>query len=105
MQPLQPPQPATPPPSRAPTADAPPGISTAGFWVQLGAFSQRDGAIAFQQKMAATMPQFAANLNVFSEGSTHRVQAGPYVSRDTARNTAEQLRSGLQMAPIVVERR
>ena len=80
-------------------------MSTAGFWVQLGAFSQRDGAIAFQQKMAATMPQLAANLNVFSEGGTHRVQAGPYASRDTARSTAEQLRSGLQLAPIVVERR
>ncbi len=105
MQPPQPPQPATPPPSSAPTADAPPGMSTAGFWVQLGAFSQRDGAIAFQQKMAATMPQLATSLNVFSEGGTHRVQAGPYASRDTARSTAEQLRSGLQLAPIVVERR
>ena len=80
-------------------------MSTAGFWVQLGAFSQRDGAIAFQQKMATTMPQLAANLNVFSEGNTHRVQVGPYASRDIARSTAEQVRNGLQLAPIVVERR
>ena len=89
----------------APTADAPPGMSTAGFWVQLGAFSQRDGAMAFQQRMTTAMPQLAANLNVFSEGNTHRVQAGPYASRDTARSTAEQVRNGLQLAPIIVERR
>lgn len=85
--------------------DAPPGMSTAGFWVQLGAFSQRDGAIAFQQKTGAAMPQLAANLNVFSEGNTHRVQAGPYASRNAAQSTAEQVRNGLSLAPIVVERR
>jgi rare lipoprotein A len=108
MQPLA--TPANPPPSlstaRSPqNTDAPPGMSTAGFWVQLGAFSQRDGAIAFQQKIVVVMPQLASSLNVFSEGLTHRVQAGPYASRDTARDTAEQLRNGLQLAPIIVERR
>ena len=111
MQPLQPPPTSVMATAPSPTsaqlavADAPPGMSTAGFWVQLGAFSQRDGAIAFQQKLATTMPQLAANLNVFSEGNTHRVQAGPYASRDTARTTAEQVRNGLQLVPIVVERR
>lgn len=105
MQPLAPLASSAPTGPAAPAIDAPPGMSTAGFWVQLGAFSQRDGAIAFQQKLATTMPQLAANLNVFSEGNTHRVQAGPYASRDTARSTAEQVRNGLQLVPIVVERR
>ncbi len=35
----------------------------------------------------------------------HRLQAGPYASRDLARETAEQVRSGLQLAPMIVERR
>ncbi|MEB0058921.1 septal ring lytic transglycosylase RlpA family protein [Variovorax sp. LG9.2] len=105
MQPLAPVASSAPTGPTAPTADAPPGMSTAGFWVQLGAFSQRDGAIAFQQRMTTAMPQLAANLNVFSEGNTHRVQAGPYASRDTARSTAEQVRNDLQLAPIIVERR
>ncbi|QNK74564.1 septal ring lytic transglycosylase RlpA family protein [Variovorax sp. PAMC28562] len=105
MQPLAPLASSAPTGPIAQTADAPPGMSTAGFWVQLGAFSQRDGAIAFQQRMTTAMPQLAANLNVFSEGNTHRVQAGPYASRDIARSTAEQVRNGLQLAPIVVERR
>ncbi len=105
MQPLAPLASSAPIGPTAQTADAPPGMSTAGFWVQLGAFSQRDGAIAFQQRMTTAMPQLAANLNVFSEGNTHRVQAGPYASRDIARSTAEQVRNGLQLAPIIVERR
>jgi rare lipoprotein A len=105
MQPLAPLASSAPTGSTTPAADAPPGMSTAGFWVQLGAFSQRDGAIAFQQRMTTAMPQLAANLNVFSEGNTHRVQAGPYASRDTARSTAEQVRNDLQLAPIIVERR
>ncbi|RYZ07498.1 MAG: septal ring lytic transglycosylase RlpA family protein [Comamonadaceae bacterium] len=48
-------------------SDAPPGMSTAGYWVQLGAFSQRDGAMAFRQRVARGMPDLAPLINVFSE--------------------------------------
>jgi rare lipoprotein A len=47
----------------------------------------------------------APSLNVFSERGTHRLQAGPYVSRETARDTADQVRKGLQLTPLIVERR
>ncbi|MDM0065675.1 septal ring lytic transglycosylase RlpA family protein [Variovorax sp. J31P207] len=90
-------QPATPAPR---TAAAGPG-----FWVQLGAFSQREGAQRFQQQVAREMPPLANTLNVFSENGTHRLQSGPYASRDTARDAAEQVRNGLQLAPVIVERR
>jgi rare lipoprotein A len=85
--------------------EATPEMATSGYWVQLGAFSQRDGAIAFQQKIAASMPSLAASVNVFSESGTHRVQVGPYASRDSALVAAEQVHNGLQLVPIVVERR
>lgn len=75
-----------------------------GFWVQLGAFSQRDGATRFQQQVARDLPSLAPSLNVFSERGTHRLQAGPYASRESARNTAEQVRNGLQLTPVIVER-
>ncbi|MDM0035986.1 septal ring lytic transglycosylase RlpA family protein [Variovorax sp. J22P271] len=91
-------QPATPAP-RAAAAAGP------GFWVQLGAFSQREGAQRFQQQVAREMPPLAGTLNVFSENGTHRLQSGPYASRDIARDTAEQVRNGLQLAPVIVERR
>lgn len=97
---------ARPPANEAPPMpEAPPGMSTAGYWVQLGAFSQRDGAIAFQQRVAKGMPELAPLINVFTESNTHRVQAGPYASRDLARSTADQVRNGLQLVPMVVERR
>ena len=57
---------------------------SAGFWLQLGAFSQRDGAANFQEKVARQMPSLATTLAVFSESGMHRLQAGPYASRDAA---------------------
>jgi rare lipoprotein A len=88
-----------------PSAGSSPAVPSAGFWVQLGAFSQRDGALRFQQVVAREMPALAPSLNVFSERGTHRLQAGPYASRELARDTADQARSGLQVAPVIVERR
>lgn len=76
-----------------------------GFWVQLGAFGQRENAVDFQQRVARQMPALSGTLQMFSEGNTHRVQVGPFVSREVAGNTVEQVRSNLQLTPIVVERR
>jgi len=99
-------------PAASPPADSAPPASERmasaplpGFWVQLGAFSQRDGAMRFQQQVARELPTLAPSLNVFSERGTHRLQAGPYVSRETARDTADQVRKGLQLTPLIVERR
>ena len=92
---------ASPMPSPEGIASAPPP----GFWVQLGAFSQRDGAARFQQQVARDLPALAPSLNVFTERGTHRLQAGPYASRELARDTADQVRNGLQLTPVIVERR
>ena len=92
----------------APGADsvpASPAGPASGFWVQLGAFSQRDGVDRFQQKVARSLPSLAPALNVFAERGTYRLQLGPYASRELARDTAEQVRNGLQLAPMIVERR
>lgn len=92
-------------PATTPIAD-PPGASPAsGFWVQLGAFSQRDGAMGLQQQAARDLPALAQALRVFSEQGMHRVQAGPFASREAARSAVEQVRHGLQRVPVVVERR
>lgn len=80
-------------------------MSVTGFWVQLGAFGQRENAMDFQQGVARRMPTLSNTLRVFSEGNTHRVQVGPFASREMAGGTIDQLRSNLQLTPIVVERR
>ena len=42
---------------------------------------------------------------VFNDASMFRLQAGPYPTREEARGVAERVRSGLQLVPVIVERR
>lgn len=79
--------------------------SAPGFWLQLGAFSQADGALQFQQRVAGEAAWLAPLLAVFNERSLHRLQAGPYGSRAQAQAAAQRLREQLQLVPAVVERR
>jgi rare lipoprotein A len=93
----------------APVADAPVARAyttpARGFWVQLGAFRQREGAEGFQQRVATELDWLSPLLAVFSDASMFRLQAGPYPSRNDARAAAERIRDGLQLAPVIVERR
>lgn len=90
-------------------ADAPPARALTtparGFWVQLGAFRVRDGAEAFQKRVVAEMHWLSPLLAVVSDASMFRLQAGPYPNRDQARSVAERVRDGLQLVPVIVERR
>ena len=76
-----------------------------GFWIQLGAFRQRDGAEDFQRRVAAELDWPVERLAVFDDTALFRLQAGPYASRDEARQAAERIRSALQLVPVVLERR
>jgi len=89
----------------APEAQRSPPIAQAapGFWVQLGAFRQRDGALAFRDRVLRELD--GLTLAVFEDRSMHRLQAGPYRTRDEASATAERIRSGLQLVPVIVERK
>jgi rare lipoprotein A len=95
--------------STEPVADAPAARAfttpARGFWVQLGAFRQRDGAESFQKRVVAELDWISPLLAVFNEASMYRLQAGPYPSRHEARGVAERVREGLQLVPTIVERR
>jgi rare lipoprotein A len=93
---LQPAQPAAAPLPAAPAS---------GFWVQLGAFREREGAESLLAQAARGLPALAPQLHVFSEAGTHRLQAGPFASRGAAAEVVSQLRDSLRLAPMVVERR
>jgi rare lipoprotein A len=84
---------------RAPTA------AGRGFWLQLGAFRNRGGALQLQQQAAERIEGLALWLAVFSESSLHRVQAGPFATREAAQRAAERVHEQLQLAPVIVERR
>lgn len=89
---------AAPPAAALPSA---PG----GFWVQLGAFRERDGATAFRQQVAREADWLAPLLAIFDDRSVHRLQAGPYASRSDASAAAARVRQLLQLTPTIVERR
>jgi rare lipoprotein A len=83
-------------------ADTTAGI---GWWIQLGAFRQRDGALDFQRRLIDEQPWLAPLLAVFSERGLNKLQAGPYVSRDDATSAAAHVRMALQLVPTLVEKK
>lgn len=90
-------------PDTPPTAALTPAAQ--GFWVQLGAFKQRDGAVQFQRRVAGELDWLAPMLAVFSEPTMFRLQAGPYPSRADAQAAADRVRELLQLVPVIVEKR
>jgi rare lipoprotein A len=106
----EPPRAAAPTPgttlaeSGAVTAEAPKAAAR-GFWLQLGAFRQRDAALDLHHRVQREADWLSPLLAIFGDRSLHRVQAGPYASRSDASQAAARLRSLLQLVPTIVERR
>lgn len=97
-------------PAPAPSSDPPERgraytQAASGFWLQLGAFRQGAGAYSFQQQVAQDVDWLAPLLTVFAEGGLHRLQAGPWQTREQALAAAERLRNALQLVTVLVERR
>ena len=88
-----------PPPMPAATA------ASQGFWVQLGAFRQRDGAEQFQRRVGDELDWLSPLLAIFSEPQLFRLQAGPYPTRSEAQDAAGRIRDALKLVPVVIERR
>ncbi|MEK8051996.1 septal ring lytic transglycosylase RlpA family protein [Ideonella sp. DXS22W] len=101
-----PPAPAPGDPLSGSQTSAAPVVKAApGFWLQLGAFRERDGAVGFRQRVAQQVDGLAPLLAIFQERNLHRLQAGPYASRQDAAQAAERLRATLALVPAIVERR
>ena len=80
-------------------------MAAPGFWLQLGAFREREGALDFQRKVERELDWLAPSLAVFTDRDLHRLQAGPYRTRADASGDADRLRAELQLVPLIVERR
>lgn len=87
----------------APAAPAQPAGE--GFWLQLGAFRQRDGAVQLQQRVRREADSVAPRVAVQDERDVFRVHAGPYASRSDALQAAEALQRLLALTPLLLERR
>jgi len=82
-----------------------PAVAGRGFWLQLGAYRERGGALQLQQQVAQRVEGLAPMLAVFNENALHRVQAGPFATREEAMRAGERVREQLLLTPLVVQRR
>jgi rare lipoprotein A len=71
-------------PAPAP-ASAPTPVVTGRFWAQLGAFRQPEGAETLRRQLVAQDPAREGRLVVMREGALHKLLAGPFETRDAAR--------------------
>ncbi|MDP2006557.1 MAG: septal ring lytic transglycosylase RlpA family protein [Rubrivivax sp.] len=78
--------------------------ATAGYWLQLGAFRTRDGALRLQQQLRDDGEAGIAAVAVFEEQGWYRVQAGPYATRAQAQQAADADRRLGRRGTLVVER-
>ncbi len=84
--------------SRAAAAASP------GFWVQLGAFRQRQGAHELRDQLARELAWLEPWLAIFDDRALYRLQAGPYATRSEAQGTAERIRGAASVQPMVLQR-
>jgi rare lipoprotein A len=82
------------------------GASAApGYWVQLGAFRQPQGAFELRRMLTRELAWLEPWLAIFEDDMLFRLQAGPYASRTEAQGTAERIRGSSVTQPMVVQRR
>ena len=102
---------AAPPSPPVPTAaaDTPPLVAhtraARGYWVQIGAFRDRNGAESFQRRVAEELDWLGPLLAIFDDQKLHRLQAGPYPTRGEAGSALDRIGRALQLKPVIVERK
>ena len=94
----------TPPPEPAAIQTAVVMQEQTGLWLQLGAFSSRESADSFRDKMIRDLGWNNEPLQVFSREGLHRVRMGPYRNRDEAGAIADKVRESLGFAPSLIGR-
>lgn len=96
---------STPAPAPAPSLDlAATASGEAGYWLQLGAFRQREGAVDWQRSLMRELQWLQPLLAVFADDALFRVQAGPYATRGEAQRAAERVRGAAALQPLILRR-
>jgi rare lipoprotein A len=81
-----------------------PKAPTAGFWLQLGAFRERDGALQLQRLLQREAPWLAPLVALLEDTALIRVQAGPWAERRDAEAMAARLTQALPVEALVIRR-
>jgi rare lipoprotein A len=73
-------------------------------YLQLGAFSTREGAESFRTLLAQQLAWLEEAVQVLALGPLWRLHLGPYTSSEQARGVAERIEAELRIRPFVVVR-
>lgn len=79
--------------------------AAAGFWVQMGAFRQREGAHEQRQRLVQELAWLEPWLAIFDDDALYRLQAGPYATRTEAQGVADRVGRAAALQPMVLQRR
>lgn len=74
----------------------------AGWWLQLGAFRDREGALQLQRLLQREAPWLAARLALQEDSDWVRVRAGPWTRREEAETAGAQLADALPLQGLVI---
>lgn len=95
-------QPAANAPERE-TLNPAPRQAAAGFWVQLGAYRNLEGAEAIRSMLVQDREWLAPLLAIFKDRGLNRLQAGPFEDRADAQAALQRLNGVVE--GVIVERR
>lgn len=90
----------TQPPPRAGSLET----GESGIFLQLGAFSSRENATAFAQRMRADVAWMGDSIHLYKSANLYKVHAGPYPSREAADRDASRIYRALGISPFVLNR-
>lgn len=68
----------------------PPALPASGIFLQFGAFGSAENAASLKTKLARELESLAP-VQIYSAGGMHRVQTGPFATREAAEKMAERI--------------
>lgn len=75
-----------------------------GIYLQLGAFANADNAENLKNHLTRELDWLNETMRIYPSAGIHRLQLGPYASRDDANRVADKIRSTLGLKPALVIR-
>ena len=94
---------ALPAPAPAASSASTP-VSSAGYYLQLGAYSQAPNAEAARVRIQRTAPDTSSSTEVVQTGSVYRLYSGPFSSRTDAATAAQKIQDAGGAKPFIVQR-
>ena len=90
-------------PDRQPAPALPSTATSAGYYLQLGAFRAKAGADSFAAHLARLIdPALASRVHVSDFNGFHRVRVGPYAQRAEADSAAAGVRAAISQPVLVI---